>query len=337
MGGRKLSHDLRLELYRRVLELHGEGVSYRKIQRIIEGEYGIRISRSHISYWVRGLHIPEREPYNRVDSSKREELAWIAGMYVGDGSIKVSKEGRFLSLKVKDRELAEVAAKKLAAVVGRDRPYAIGRLADGRYYVEVQSRELVDILMSRENLLGLLRERPVEFIRAFFDCEGYATGLITGKGGFQARVGAVNTDLDLLERIQEELAGLGILCRIYMLYPKEKVVVTSKGRAVASRDCYNLMVIRSGSIIEFSRRVGFSIGRKMEKLRDIAEILDKYGTGRRAAIEWIRRYEHRTGEGRERWFRRERVLGLDEAVEEYSRFVSKGRRERTRPPTSSGL
>ena len=82
MGGRRIPHDLRLELYRRVLELHKSGMSYRKIQRVISEEYGVKIGRSHISYWVRGVHTPEREPYNRLDLSKRRELAWVAGMYL---------------------------------------------------------------------------------------------------------------------------------------------------------------------------------------------------------------------------------------------------------------
>ena len=56
---------------------------------------------------MRGVHIPEREPYNKLDLSKRRELSWIAGMLIGDGSTKVSRKGRFLTLKVKDRELAE--------------------------------------------------------------------------------------------------------------------------------------------------------------------------------------------------------------------------------------
>ena len=178
MPGRRVPHDLRLELYRRVLELHSKGVSYRKIQRILKEEYGIEVSRSNISYWVRGLHSPLNEPYNHIDASKKRELAWIAGAYAGDGSIKVNRKGRFLSLKVKDKELAEEAAKKLAVLMGRDKPYAVNRMADGRYYIQVQSRELVNILLNRQRILSILEEEPAEFIRAFFDCEGYATGRV---------------------------------------------------------------------------------------------------------------------------------------------------------------
>jgi len=208
-GGRRIPHDLRVKLYHLVRELHDRGVSYRKIQRIVEQEYGVRISRSNISYWVRGLHSPLNEPYNRPNLDARE-LSWIAGMLAGDGSTKVSRKGRFLTLKVKDRELAEVAARKLAVVMGRDRPYAVNRLGDGRYYVQVQSRELVDHLSVRENILAHLERNPGEFIQAFFDCEGSISGFITKSGRFRFELGAFNTDIEMLKAIRKELQGMSI-------------------------------------------------------------------------------------------------------------------------------
>jgi intein-encoded DNA endonuclease-like protein len=318
--GRRIHHDLRLELYRKVRELHKQGLSYRNIQRIIEEQYGVRIGKSHISYWVRGIHTPEREPYNKPDFSK-EEMAWIAGMYVGDGSIKVNKEGRTLTLKVRDRELVEEAARKLAIVMGRDKPYFVGKLSDGRYYVEVRSRELADHLFKRENVLGYLGKWPREFIRAFFDCEGFVAGSISRKGVFLSRVGASNTDHDLLVMIRDKLMDLGIGTRIIRTFSAGRIVVTSKGRATARKDCYMLYTTRSGDLIEFHSKIGFSIPRKMEKLRDIVYILENF-KGRGAAIEWIRRYEYRRGEGRERWFKRKSPLSQEDALEEYEKFLS---------------
>ncbi len=321
MGGRRLPHAMRLRLYRRVLELHNGGMSYRKIQKIIEGEYGVKISRSHISYWVRGIHVPEREPYNVPDLSKREELAWIAGMYAGDGSIKVNRKGRFLSLKVKDRELAEAAARKLSILMGREKPYFVGKLSDGRYYVEIQSRELIDVLIERSNVLNLLEERPVEFIQAFFDCEGYVTGLVSSQGSFLARIGVSNTDYDLMEKIKERLADLGVFGEIYMVHSRGKVIETSKGRSIARRNCYTLEVYRRDAIIRFHDRMKLFTVRKQEKLKDVVDILTRFGLGRRAAVEWIRRYEYRRGMGRQRWFRRKRFLDWEDALEEYERFL----------------
>ena len=321
-GGRRIPHDLRVELYRRVRELHKAGVSYRKIQKIVEEEYGVRLSRSNVSYWVRGIHSPLNEPYNHLDMSKEGDLAWIAGMYAGDGSIKTNRKGRFLSLKVKDKELAEAAARRLAAVVGRDKPYAVNRLSDGRYYVQVQSRELVDHLSRRENILSHLDKKPREFIQAFFDCEGSPSGFLKGPGEFGAQIEVSNTDRGLLESVASKLSEIGIRCGVALHHPKGAVFITSRGKAVARRDCHSLQIRDRDSIVRYGREVGFVTPRKRRKLADIVYILTEFGEGRKAAIEWIRRYEYRLGEGRERWFRRKRLLSWEEAEEEYREFLA---------------
>ena len=77
-------------------------------------------------------------------------------------------------------------------------------------------------------------------------------------------------------------------------------------------------------MFEFYSKIGFSILRKMEKLRDIVYILKNFKR-KRTAIEWIRRCEYRRGEGRTRWFKRDRSLTLKEALKEYERFVSSKR------------
>ncbi len=327
-GGRRISHDLRVELYHFVKDLHKRGVGYRRIQRIVEEKYGIWLSRSNISYWVRGLHSPLNEPYNKPDFSK-PEMAWVAGMCVGDGSIKVNKKGRFLALKVKDRELVEEAARKLAVVMGREKPYAVGKLSDGRYYVHVQSRELVDHLLKRENVLMHLRRNPKEFIRAFFDCEGNISGHIIKNGRFDFNLSAVNTDLEMLEEIQEELEDMDIFSYLYLHYPRGRVIITRKGITIASKECYVLCVAETRSIMIFEEKIGFSIIRKREKLKDIVHILERFGRGPRAAVEWIRRYEYVTRKGRERWYKRDKSLSLEDAMTEYERHLAFLRRRGT--------
>lgn len=52
------SLELRLELYNEVYELRNIGLSYRQIIEMIQEKYGERLSRSHISYWIRKLHDP---------------------------------------------------------------------------------------------------------------------------------------------------------------------------------------------------------------------------------------------------------------------------------------
>ncbi|MDK2371896.1 MAG: LAGLIDADG family homing endonuclease [Candidatus Korarchaeota archaeon] len=298
-------------------------MSYREIQRIVEREHGIKISKSHISYWIRGLHTPLNEPYNHVDTSKESELAWIAGMFVGDGSIKINRKGHFLVLKVKDRELAEAAASKLAVVLEREKQYAVNRMGDGRYYVQVQSRELVGHLVRWDNILSHLERSPKEFIQAFFDCEGVAVGYVGASGRFFAGIDVGNTNKELLEAVSSKLSDMGISSTVSMHYPRGKVFVTRKGRSVARRDCYFLRIYQQESIMKYREEIGFVTPRKQEKLEDIADILSEFGSGREAAVEWIRRYEYREGMGRQRWFRRKRFLGWKDAVKEYEKFLAR--------------
>ncbi|RLG39614.1 MAG: hypothetical protein DRO05_08350 [Thermoproteota archaeon] len=265
MGGRRISHDLRVELRKRVLELRASGLSYKRIQMAIKEEYGIDLSKSNISYWVRGIHIPEREAYNKPDFSKKEEISWLAGIFVGDGSINVSKEGKKLRLKVKDRELAEEASRVFARVMGREKPYAVGRLSDGRYYVEVRSRELADRLLQRNFILMCMEESPLEFLKAFFDCEGSITAFINAYGRFVARIEIANTDLELLKRILTKLEEIGIRGRLVIAHRKGKVLVSSRGRITARKDCYSLTIYKIRGIIRFARVIGSSIPRKREK------------------------------------------------------------------------
>ncbi len=101
--------------------------------------------------------------------------------------------------------------------------------------------------------------------------------------------------------------------------------MTSKGRAVAKRDCYSLQIGGRESIVRYRDEIGFVTTRKRRKLDDISYILTEFGTGWEAAVEWIRRYEYRMGEGRQRWFRRSRPLEWGEAEREYERFLSRRR------------
>jgi len=89
--------------------------------------YGVRISKSYISYWIRGVH----SPYNgrRIPSLEllkpSEELAYVRGVKVGDGyayrrrrTIK-GYNPVWIGLRAKDREFVEEFARCLAKVLGR--------------------------------------------------------------------------------------------------------------------------------------------------------------------------------------------------------------------------
>jgi len=100
------------------------------------------------------------------------------------------------------------------------------------------------------------------------------------------------------------------------------VITIRKGTTIASKECYVLYILGVHGVASFEERIGFSVARKRRKLRDIVDILEDFGTGWEAAVEWIRRYEYVIGMGRERWRGRKRLLGSEEAKREYERHLA---------------
>jgi intein-encoded DNA endonuclease-like protein len=152
--GRYLPLELRVKLYNDVVALRRGGLTYKGIIEEIYRRYGVRLSKSHISYWIRGAH----NPYNgrRIPSLEllkpSEELAYVIGAKVGDGY--VSKKSRvrkgyndvMIGLEAKDKEFVEEFDRCLAKVLGRREIRPRYRRSSGRYVVEVESKTLYELL-----------------------------------------------------------------------------------------------------------------------------------------------------------------------------------------------
>ena len=186
--GRYLPRELRVKLYNDVVALRRGGLTYKGIIEEIYRRYGVRLSKSHISYWIRGAH----NPYNgrRIPSLEllepSEELAYVIGAKVGDGY--VSKKSRvrkgynevMIGLEAKEKKFVEEFARCLAKVLGRREIRPRYRRSSGRYVVEVRSQTLYELLKKPVDLERLKKyiehcERcVVAFIRGFADSEGCA-------------------------------------------------------------------------------------------------------------------------------------------------------------------
>ncbi|MEM1905561.1 MAG: LAGLIDADG family homing endonuclease [Nitrososphaerota archaeon] len=313
---RKLDHDLRIKLFYEVVELRGRGYSYGEIMREISRRHGVTLSKSHVSEWTRGIHLPMNESYNRPDLAPSPELAIIAAAASGDGTIKDTEDGAIFMIEMRDLEPIELVARCLAKIFGKPEPYFIGRRSNGRYYTQIKSRNLYNYLSIWDNVVQLLHRYPREFMRMFFECEGGPCGFITHKKDFRFLIEASNTNLQLLQVMGGELARLGISSRIYLAHKAGRVSISgSRGIVFARKDCYSLRISRAESIKRYAAEIGFISERKQRKLMDIIEIYEAYGCGMDAAIEWMRRYEYRRC-GRERWMRRDQPLSREQAVAE---------------------
>jgi intein-encoded DNA endonuclease-like protein len=201
-------------LYDDVVALRRGGLMYRGIIEEIYRRYGVRLSKSHISYWLRGVH----SPYNgrRIPSLELlkppEDLAYVIGVVLGDGYPKMKRRVRkgyndvIIRLEAKDKEFVEEFARCHAKVLGRRQIRPRFRDDVGKYVVEVRSRTLYELLKKPVDLDRLKKyvehcERCVAaFLRGFADTEGSVN-----KRGY---IFILNTDLRLLTYIMDLLSAL---------------------------------------------------------------------------------------------------------------------------------
>jgi len=183
---RYLPRELRIKLYGDVAAFRRGGLTYRSIVEEVRRRHGLRISKSLISEWLRGVH----NPYNgrRIPSVEllrpSEELAYVIGVVLGDGY--VSKKRRVIKgynhvrigLEARDREFVEEFGRCLAEVLDR-RPIKPKYRDDvGKYVVEVKSKTLYELLrkpIKLDRLKSCIEhcERCVAaFLRGFTHSEG---------------------------------------------------------------------------------------------------------------------------------------------------------------------
>jgi intein-encoded DNA endonuclease-like protein len=274
---RCLPQELRIKLYDDVVALRRSGLSYNKIIDEIYRRYGVRISISSISEWLRGI----RSPYNgrRIPSLEllkpSVELAYVIGVVLGDGYIKKKSRVRegynhvIIRLEAKDKEFVEEFGRCLSVVLGRGpiKPYRLSsRIYD---VVEVESKTLYEFLRKPVDLDRLKKyiehcdRCTAAFLRGFADSEGS----VYKKG----QIFITNTDLRLLTYVQELLKRFGIestgprLNRrrgsLIKINPITGKIYTTK------KDCYYIY-IRTFSNANFYKYIGFTIRRRQVRLEE---------------------------------------------------------------------
>jgi intein-encoded DNA endonuclease-like protein len=276
-GGRScLPRELRIKLYDEVNRLRVNGLTYNKIIEEIQRRYGVRLSKSHISYWMRGIHNPYNGRYIPSIEFLRpsEELAYVIGVKIGDGY--TSRKKRVIKgynrvrigLEVKDWELAAEFGRCLAEILGRQTIKPRRKKPSGRYVVEVQSRTLYELLKKPIELERLKKyiehcERcTAAFLRGFADSEGS----INEEGYIRIH----NTDYRLLEYVKELLKRFGIESTgPWTKRQQGKTFYDHKKmkRYTYKKECFHIY-IRAGSNVNFYKNIGFTIERKQKRLEN---------------------------------------------------------------------
>jgi intein-encoded DNA endonuclease-like protein len=271
---RCLPRELRIRLFGEVNKLRRNGLGHRKIIKEIQRRYGVRLSRSLISYWLRGLHNPYNGRY--IPSIEFlepcEELAYVIGVKVGDGyatrrrRVVKSYNRVIIGLRVKDREFAAEFGQCLAKVLGRQtiKP----KYSSGRYVAEVHSQTLYELLKKPVDFERLKKyiehcERcTAAFIRGFADSEGCVR-----KEGY---IIISNTNYELLTYVKNLLKRLSI--EATGPWPRRQQGKTfydpkTMKRYTYKKECFYIY-IGTGSNINFYKNIGFTIRRKQRRLEN---------------------------------------------------------------------
>jgi len=274
VGEGYLPRGLRVRLFEEVVGLRKNGLTYGRIIDEVWRKYGIKLSKSNVSYWTRGIH----SPYNgrRIPSidllRPSEELAYVIGVKLGDGyttrrrcAVK-SYNSVKIGLKVKDSEFAVEFARCLTTVLGRRPLKPRYRESSGRYEVEVRSQTLYELLKKPVELdrlkkyIAHYRECTAAFIRGFADSEGSI--------GNRGDIRICNTDLVLLTYVKDLLRRLGIASTGPKVIKQKGLIGRFRnGYYRRNKDCYYFYV-RTSSNITFYKKIGFTIQRKQEHLEN---------------------------------------------------------------------
>jgi intein-encoded DNA endonuclease-like protein len=276
-GGKRsyLLRELRIKLYNEVISLRKSGLAYKRIIDEIWKRYGVRLSKSNISCWIRGLHTPYKG--RRIPSIEllkpSEWLAYVIGVRLGDGytrEVKKRVKGYnhvFLGLKANDVEFAEMFAASVANVLDRHPPKPIYDEKRRWYMVEVESRTLYELLKKPVDLNRLKKhiehcERcTAAFLRGFADSEGSVS-----KEGY---ISVSNTDRELLEYVKDLLQRLGIESTGPRPTTSRQGTIARfrNGSYKRRKDSYYIYIKANGNI-NFYKNVGFTIKRKQKRLEN---------------------------------------------------------------------
>jgi intein-encoded DNA endonuclease-like protein len=181
-------------------------------------------------------------------------LAYLVGALLGDGRIRSLSRTTQVQLRVKDKEFAQEAQRCFFNVLGE--VMSLRWIENRLWDVGVCSKRLGEFLMQPLEFLEeeLIRYYPEDFLRGFFDAEGY----IRYRDNRHRTLAFYNTNPNLIDLIDRLLDSLGIDGRITH---RERKPYKTK---------YQWASYNQPNIIRFYEKVGSCIPRKQNALRDAA-------------------------------------------------------------------
>lgn len=255
----------RIRLYKEARRLEASGLSHSRISKILG------LGSGQISYWlVRGAP-PHYERYD-PDLTPGPELAYLVGFWLGDGrNAGREKKVRFKladewQINYVSRLVARLLDREAKAIVN-ERPF---------YVVDYDTSILYDYLSQPvEKLIGCIQPFKADFLRGFFDAEGYVScsvDTVRRRLGPPV-IGAANTNIRYLRLVRKLLAAFIIKTSIRTTN-KKGGMMTIRGRTwVRRRDVHHVVISERESGERFYKHVRFKNRLKQQKLDDLVSLL----------------------------------------------------------------
>ena len=286
------SLERRLVLFAGATELHVKGLSNAEIAR------KLGVDTDHVRRWVRGEK-PKRVHRYEPDLSPGRDLAYVAGFYLGDGK-RAGKKNK-VRFELGDQQQIEHVGLLVARILHREpKPWAKVR---SFYVISYDSVALYEFLNRPvEKLVEYMGKFARDFLRGFFDAEGYCTCSLD----FRLRklnsvtVGIANTKIRSLKYMARLLLDLGLPSSFRRTNRKGGKMTIAGKTWTRRHDVYHLSVMGFDRVRRFHDQVGFWNPQKATKLADLVA-LGKMPPGERYG--WF--VTHYTKRGR-KWVRKEK-------------------------------
>lgn len=282
----------RLELYREAKKLQGVGFDIRAIAKVLELRLDV------VRAWL-SEGIPPRYDRYAPDLAPSSDLAYLIGFWLGDGS-NAGKEKK-VRFKLADASQLDHVNRLLGRMLDRPPKRAT---EDGTFHVvDYDSAVLYDYLSQPlKSLMPCVEAFPSDFLRGFFDAEGYiscAVNTVRGRLGLP-RVGAANTNLEYLHLARKLLSGMAIKSSI-RITNKVGQPMTIRGKTwFRKHDVFHLVIRKRESVRRYFALVVFRNRKKREKLKDLVAIM---GLTPDRRFDWFVEHYERTGR---RWCKKDR-------------------------------
>ena len=257
----------RIELYYLVSQLIQLRLSYRQIQQAVLQRKHAWLSKSTISYWARRIHNPLGK-VSQFQSGPSPELAYVIGVVLGDGNLNIHGYNAELILAVTDYDFAKEFSASLATILVQPKPYKVRWLPRKNRWVVQGSSILLYNFLSRDwrNLKKWIEHCSrcrAAFLRAFYDAEGSVSG---------RKLSLHNTKKALLLYIQDLLNQHRVeTSGLYLHRSKGTALLDPKsGKVYFRRKDGFSFIVRTKSLPQFAKVIGFSIERKQKRLAEAA-------------------------------------------------------------------